>query len=292
MKELARVLLILAGLPVVARSLPAGKSGAKLPFKLYRDYTIVARGSIGGLKHLNFIIDTGAVPSVLDLKVARKLGLEGQVEPLSLFNQTVETRRVTLSGLVLGPIDTGPLPVIVEDLANYETHLGVRVDGMIGLDVLARQDFVVDYESAMITFGNGPGTGREPRDPAEACVRFELSPGFAVVTLDVDGQSFRLMVDTGARSLILFAPRVRGRLAVIRTLGERAMGNAGGMFALTEVVVPDASLGTVRLNGQKAALMEGQAPASVDLDGLLGVRSLGLRRLGFDFERRTMTWAK
>ena len=292
MKELARFLLILAGPPVVAWSLPAANPGAQLPFKLYGSYTIVVRGSIAGLKQLNFIIDTGAVPSVVDLKVARKLGLEGQVEPLSLFNETVETRRVTLPGLVLGPIDTGPLPVIVEDLAAYEKRLGVRVDGMIGLDVLARQNFVVDYESGTIAFGTASGNGRGPLDPAEISVPFELGPGYAVVRLDVDGQPVHLMVDTGARSLILFAPRVRDRLAGLRTLGVRAVGNVGGSFALTEVMLPDASLGAMRLNAQRAALMEGQAPASVDLDGLLGVRSLGVRRLGFDFEHRTMTWAR
>ena len=292
MKQLVRFRLILAALPVFARCLPAANPEAKLPFKLYGGYTIVARGSIAGLKHLNFIIDTGAVPSVVDLKVARKLGLEGQVEPLSLFNQTVETRRVTLPGLLLGIIDTGPLSVIVGDLASFESHLGVRVDGMIGLDVLGRQDFVVDYESATIAFGTAPGNSRRPFGPAEASVPFELGPGYAVVSLDVEGQLFRLMVDTGARSLILFAPRVRGRLGGVRRLGERVIGNAGGTFALMEVVLPDASLGTVRLNAQRAAVMEGQAPASVDLDGLLGVRSLGVRRLGFDFEHRTMSWAK
>jgi predicted aspartyl protease len=292
MKELARALLILAELAVVVRSLPADNRETELPFKLYRGYTIVTRGSVAGLKHLNFIIDTGAVPSVVDVKVARKLGLEGQVEPLSLFNETVETRRVTLPGLVLGPIHTGPLSVVVEDLARFESHLGVRVDGMIGLDVLDRQNFVVDYESGTMAFGEGAGNGRAPLDAPETSVPFELGPGYAVVSLDVEGQPLRLMVDTGARSLILFAPRVRGRLGGSHSIGERVIGNAGGTFTLTEFVLPDASLGAVRLTAQKVALMEGQAPASVDLDGLLGVRSLGVRRLGFDFEHRTMTWAR
>ena len=262
MKKFERFLLIPVALSVVAPSLPASNRGAELPFRLYGDYTIVARGGIAGLKHLNFIIDTGAVPSVVDLTLARKLGLEGQVEPLSLFSQTIETRRVTLPGLVLGPINTGPLPVIVENLANYESHLGVHIDGMIGLDVLARQDFVVDYDSGTIAFGPALSSSRRRRAPVEVSVPFELGPGYAAVSLEVEGQLFRLMVDTGARSLILFAPRVRGRLAAIPTLGERVIANAGGTFPLTEVVLPDASLGTMRLNAQRAAVMEGQAPAS------------------------------
>jgi predicted aspartyl protease len=292
MKELARALLILAELAVAVRSLPAANGRTELPFKLYRGYTILARGSVAGLKHLNFILDTGAVPSVVDVKVARKLGLQGQVEPLSLFNETVETRRATLPGLVLGPIHAGPLSVVVEDLARFESHLGVRVDGMIGLDVLDRQNFVVDYESGTIAFGKGAGNGRGPLDAPETSVPFELRPGYAVVSLDVEGQTLRLMVDTGARSLILFAPRVRGRLGGSRSIGERVIGNAGGTFTLTEFALPEASLGALRLTAQRAALMEGQAPASVDLDGLLGVRSLGVRRVGFDFEHRALTLAR
>src|SRR4051794_30344685 len=56
-------------------------SGSSTPnviaLKLYRGYTIVARGSIGNLKNLNFLIDTGAVPSILDRRIAKKLRLTG-----------------------------------------------------------------------------------------------------------------------------------------------------------------------------------------------------------------------
>ena len=44
-----------------------------VPFKLYRGYVIVIRGSIGGLTNLNFVVDTGAVPSVVDARIALKL---------------------------------------------------------------------------------------------------------------------------------------------------------------------------------------------------------------------------
>jgi hypothetical protein len=291
MKDLARALLILVTLTLAARNLPAANRGAELGFRLFGGYTIVARGSIAGLNRLNFVIDTGAVPSVVDVRVARKLRLEGQVESLSVFTQTVETQRVTLPSLTLGPIDTGPLPAIVKDLRGFEDQLGVRIDGMLGLDVLARQDFVVDYESRTIAFRT-PDSGGLDEEPGGFSVPFELGPGYAVVRLDVEGQPVRLMVDTGARSLILFAPRVRDRLTALRSLGERAIGNLGGTLGLTEVVLPDARLGTLRLDAPKAALMEGQAPDSVNLDGLLGVQSLGVRRLGFDFEHKCMTWAR
>jgi hypothetical protein len=47
----------------------------EVSFKLYRSYVIVARGSIGNVRNLNFVIDTGAVPSILDRRIARRLHL-------------------------------------------------------------------------------------------------------------------------------------------------------------------------------------------------------------------------
>src|SRR5215469_12583509 len=54
--------------------------------------------------------------------------------------------------------------------------------------------------------------------------------------------------------------------------------------------LPGARPGSTDLTTQKAVLMEGQAPASVDVDGLLGVTSLGVRRITFDFEHNTIRW--
>ena len=70
-------------------------------------------------------------------------------------------------------------------------------------------------------FSTAPRNGGGLLDPAETSVPLELGPGYAVVSLDVEGQPFRLMVDTAARSIIRFAPRVRDRLAGLRKLSER-----------------------------------------------------------------------
>ena len=58
--------LALAALSLAAQLAVGENARNEVPFKLYRGYVIVVRGSIGNLKNLNFLIDTGAVPSVLD----------------------------------------------------------------------------------------------------------------------------------------------------------------------------------------------------------------------------------
>lgn len=55
----------------------ASSAEPSIPFKLYRDYLIVVQGSLGGREALNFLIDTGVNPTVIDSRIAKKLGLTG-----------------------------------------------------------------------------------------------------------------------------------------------------------------------------------------------------------------------
>ena len=45
-------------------------------FDLYQGYLIVARGSAGTRTSLTFLLDTGASPTVIDTRLARKLHLQ------------------------------------------------------------------------------------------------------------------------------------------------------------------------------------------------------------------------
>jgi hypothetical protein len=54
--------------------------------------------------------------------------------------------------------------------------------------------------------------------------------------------------------------------------------------------LPEASLGPVSLRRRHVSIMEVAKDAPPNLDGLLGVRFLGVTRLGFDFEHKVMIW--
>ena len=51
---------------------PKDEPALHIPFALHRGFAIVVRGSIGTAKNLNFLIDTGVSPSVVDRRVARR----------------------------------------------------------------------------------------------------------------------------------------------------------------------------------------------------------------------------
>ena len=90
----------------------------EIPFQEYRGYLIVVQGSLGETQRLNFIIDTGTDPSVIDSRIAQKLHMVGEVGRLAVHNQIVEVQQAVLPSLKIGPLRAEFLPVLIRDLAD------------------------------------------------------------------------------------------------------------------------------------------------------------------------------
>ncbi len=273
---------VLLGLLVSCEAAWAGRERVEVPFRLYRGYAIIVTGSVGPLEKLNLLVDTGAVPSVIDRRIAKRLKLAGTVERLTVFSQDVQARRVVVPELRVGPVIATSVQVLVQDLAFIGQGLGTHVDAMIGFDVLGRSNFSIDYEAKKLVFG--------PVEPSETPHALQVGPGFVYLTLHVQERPIYLVVDTGAKDLILFDSRVRDRLKGLRTQGTKTSSNLGGDVKLRQVNLPEVRLGSTDLGNLSAFLVDAPGQGSPGFDGLLGVRSLGLTRLVFDFERQTMSW--
>ena len=261
----------------------ASDSAGEVPFRLYRGYAIVVHGSIGNLSNLNFLIDTGAVPSVLDRRIARKLRLAGTLGKLSVFTQKLDTEHSNAPNVQLGQLHADALPVVVRDLSFAEQALGTRVDAMIGFDFLGQSAFTIDYVSKKIVFG--------PIDASLAATPYQSRPGYVVVEMQIQQQQLLLLVDTGASDLIFFESGVRDCLPAIRIVGSRTWSNMGGEVRVKQVQLAGASLGAMPWGHRDAFVLEetaGKPPPG--LHGLLGVTSLKTRRVGFDPDRKVLAW--
>lgn len=273
---------VLATCMPTPRVVVAADKPNEIPFQLYRGYAIVVRGSVGHLRNLNFLIDTGAVPSVLDRGIAQKLHLTGGTERLSVFTRQVDTQRATAPDVRVGPQHTEALSVVVRDLSFAGDALGTRVDAMIGFDFLSQGPFTIDYERKRIVFGR--------IDASLIAVPYETHAGYALVELKVQQQILRLLVDTGASDLVLFASATRDCQDAIKNVGIRAWSNMGGEIRVQQVQVEDAYLGPMPWGAQDVFILpEGSHPPA-GLSGLLGVASLKARRVGFDTDQRIIAW--
>jgi predicted aspartyl protease len=264
--------------------LSAAEPPTAIPFKLYDGFAIVVRGGIGNQNDLNMLIDTGAVPSVIQHRLALKLGLQGPREDVSVVGQTLSMERVMIPTIRLGTQDFPPVSVVVLDLMPVEKRLGVRLDAIVGLDVLSRRNLSIDYQLKRIEIGTSANNGR--------AVPFELltatdAPYVVVQIQTNDSRVVRLLLDTGADGITLFA----SGLGEVSLYSQKSAAlkevSAAGAYTAQQVQLRDVQLGGFHRSNRLATLL--QSPASAQpFDGMLGPTSLGITRMDFDFRSRIL----
>ena len=264
--------------------LHAVPSGGELPFRTYRDYLIVVQGSLGGKLRRNLIIDTGTDPSVIDSRAAQELHMAGVVGKLAVHDQVVEVQQAVLPSVQIGTLRAESLPVLIRDLGFLQKDLGIRIDAVIGLDVLSLSNFCINYATKRIVFGVTPVSG--------SSVPFQGAPPWLTVRMEVDGVSIDLLLDTAASCILLFHSRIQDQLPQLISLGERKSSNMGGDFRLQRVLLATTNFGETDFGQQNAFVVEDQEDESREFDGLLGPSALGLKQIAFDFQRHTLSWKK
>ena len=258
----------LASLTAVGASRGVNEHRASIDFVLFHDYLIVVKGEAGPLSGLNFLLDTGATPSVLDPAVAQRLHLATSPVEIAVLQGIAEGGQATLSHISVGPFSNSNLPVLVEDLSFVQKQLPVHLDGIVGLDVLGRTPFVIDYSSRKIEFGEAD---------LGAPVPLELDGGLAMLNVTLDDRPTRLLLDTGAPSLILF------RKATASGSGNQRV-STGSIGEHPESGFRQSSLrlGTQVIEQANLTTVSSQAGPGHEFAGVLSPAGLGFRRVSID----------
>ena len=260
------------------------KQCEEVPFQTYRDYLVVVQGSLGGKPRRNLIIDTGTDPSVIDSRVAQELHMAEVVGKLAVHDQVVDAQQAVLPSVQIGTLRAESLPVLIRDLGFLQKDLGIRIDAVIGLDVLSLCNFSINYTTKRIVFGAAPVSG--------SSVPFQSAPPWLTVRMEVDGVSIDLLLDTAASGILLFQSRIRDRLPQLTNLGERKSSNMGGDFRLQRVLLATTKFGETNFGQENAFVVEDQEDESREFDGLLGPSALGLKQIAFDFQHHRLWWGK
>jgi len=259
----------------------AAHISVKLPVRLFGGYLVIAEGAIGNIRKVNFLVDTGACPSVVDKKIALDLQLAEQPERVNLWNKSVQAGQVVIPSLSLGPVRVESIPVLSEDLSFLQKALGLKVHAIIGLDVLRKSSFTINYKTKEILFGSP--------ESLTYSVPFDTDTPVVTVRMGFQDRRLRMVVDSGGPDLTLFRSRV-SQPAGLQTLGTETVADAGGTFQRKKVRIPELYLGKETVGTQTAFLVDDRKDEGDDFDGVLGVRGLQLWRVAFDFENRRFSW--
>ena len=252
-------------------------------FDLYQGYFMVVHGSIGPLKNLNFFLDTGTTPAVLDSRIARKLDLPREKSTsIAVLGGRTQGEGAHLSLIELGPLKRSNLQVVTTDLSFFQKLFPVRIDAIVGMDVLGQSPFVIDYSARVIRFGPAPAL--------PVSVPFRLFEGMAVFDIEIDHTPVHLLFDTGAGSIILFSrvtPQSQGvKDSAIVT--PRGIGD----FESKQVWLRTLRLGPEEFRQKLALMTPNPKPSQLDYDGLMSPAALGISRVSVDLKGGVLAFSR
>lgn len=250
-----------------------------IPFRLYNGNLIVVKATIGTVRNVNMILDTGTNPSIISKELASQLKISERSESIETLNGTIQVKSLILPDIQLGSFHAASLRVLVQDFATMESNLGMSIGGVVGLDILSAGPFTIDYERKSVTLGSA-ATLRN-------AVPFSSTEPFLTVRTTVDGQQVRLLLDSGTWELLLFRDRLHIAPNEAHLDQASSVSTTGGSARLSWLHT-NVSLGTSDLGMHKVAIAD--ADADPDFDGLLGFAGMGFHSVSFDFERRLFLW--
>jgi hypothetical protein len=257
----------------------------EIRFRLAQGFGIIVRGGIGPMDDLNFLLDTGAVPSALSQRVASRIGVKGAAASLTLLDKDIQALYVMVDEVRLGSVRAAGLPMVVVDLTRIEGLLGTRIDAIVGLDILARQNFSIDYKHGRIRLG----LSGSPRHEVSAEIHTASGAPYWVLPITLGSQSLSVLLDTGADHLALFAGHTpKPDLAAPDIISAKPPGE------VTERALRPLPLimGDMRLREQRALVLKEPSGSLRKIDGVLGPTALGITRIEFDWEHKCLRWNK
>ena len=283
---------LLVGFPgflCVASSSPRPREGAEdqsaakaeIRFQLYNGNLIIVKATIGTVKNVNMILDTGTSPSAISQELADRLKLRGKTESLQTLNGTIQTQSLILPSIQIGQLAASFIGVVVHDLSFMERSLRISLEGIAGLDILSSGSFTIDYRRKKIVFG--------PIAASEKTVRFETQEPFLTVKAMIDGQAVRLLVDSGTWGLLVYRNRLQTTQQQVHFDSNVSISSPGGMTHVRWLRA-GVLLGKDNLGARNVAIADIDSDPQNDFDGLLGFAKMGFRRVSFDFENGLFGW--
>ncbi|MDA2927348.1 retroviral-like aspartic protease family protein [Acidobacteria bacterium AH-259-G07] len=276
---------ILNGLILVASSgigFSANAPATMVPFRLH-EHLIVVQGSIGDLHELSFAIDTGSSFTIVNTKVGQKLGLKSrETVEVSAWGTRVKMKKVVLPELRMGALYFQSIPA---RLAKLPRVGGGRVDALIGLDLLKKTNFTIDFTSKQITFG--------PTEDLKDSITFYPNFPFLAVKIFVEGRPVWLQLDTGASGVVLFRDKVKDKLPMRRSKDLGVFLAPAGIGRRQKVYLRSVLMGQTRWEELPAYLLDQQGSTFNErIVGNLGIATLDLKRIQFDFDNHRISWER
>lgn len=264
---------------VVARLGVSPGRAADIPFRFENGMIWVKVAIAGHDRPLDFLLDSGASATVVDLQTAHDLGLKlGDAQAIQGVHARGTAYRVSrFEGSAGGnPLPATPLAI---DLSPVSAGCSHKIDGLLGADFFRGHIVLVDFAASRVRLLSSA------QSTAGEVLPISLRSGAICISASVGDRSPAWMrVDTGCNSAVEFAP-ASGGLAGVR--GE----SIAVAPKLVSNVRDTVQLGSVRMEEIKVGMHA--KPIFPGESGLLGAGLLSrFKSVTFDMVSRRLILVK
>lgn len=213
-------------------------AGTTIPFE-YRDGLIWVKVSVGSdSPRLNFVLDSGAGASVLDLQVAQRLGVNlGASEAVRRVGTGATARRISdfqasVSGI---PISGTPLAL---DLRDTSALCSRPIDGLLGFDFFQGRIVEINFKTQCIQL-------LDSADPGPSCtaVKLKITRDAMCVPLSVNGSRSKwTRLDTGCEDGLHWVGNSSGHARSSVQLGSESIEDVATALHKSPIFPSEAGL--------------------------------------------------
>lgn len=272
---------------------PGPDGSGWLPFALPEPLTAVRAGLSGlkavpgGVHPVGALIDSGAQTSVLDARMAARLGVEPG-PPLPLLAYGVSGRpqvgRAARLDVALGGLRLPGLRVALLDLGPIVEATGGAAALVLGQDVLRQAVLDVDFPNRRLAL-RPPGFAPVPDGGAPTAARLHGGELLTAVTVEGTAPSWAV-VDTGSSAALALSERAAAAAGLLdgRTASWSAGVTFGGASRSRTVRAARVAFGDVSLEDVAVQIYAAGATGALP-DGLLGAGALDRLRVRLDLSR-------
>jgi hypothetical protein len=146
-----------------------------------------------------FLIDTGSSVTLVSPDFAGRIGARlprssPQVRVRTASGASTVLPSLTLRRLTLGNTRFERIPALLFDTAELSTHLGLRIDGILGFPLFAEATLTLDYPQQNVTL-------RPAESPAQmpgSSLSFDRENGIPLVPVQWQDRTFFALIDSGS----------------------------------------------------------------------------------------------
>lgn len=248
-----QMLIFLAGM---LSQLPATK------IEMHRGYPII-EAHIQGKGPYRMLVDTGNTSSSLLPRIAREIGLTPLHSVVVSSLAGDRTVPVANSHIRVGSMQADA-ELMISDLPGL-SHLGRRLDGILGQNFLSRSPYLLDFSQRRMYFED-EAVSRAHSMPAVLPAR-PVHGRFAIHVHFDDSSPHRLVLDSGASHLMIYCRERCPHLSAVHS-GEVAITNSGNRL-VRRGTLRQATIGSLQFHDSPAVIVESGSADGEEADGLL-----------------------